>query len=199
MSAKTPVFSTFIGPQGSQFTLFNRTQPFPPKPGSRGFIALGWSGVGDMSAYENDYASFQKAFERLYGEKHSKSKVPKRSLSIAAGKVWTFFSEISIGDGVLTAVTEDRYRRALLLGKVIGEYQFDGYPVEGGPLFPGRRADLAHFREVHWEIVIEEKEEKALYKEMSKYLSRHSLSRVKLDKESLTSLVKRSRSEGSSS
>ena len=89
----------------------------------RGFIAIGWSRMGDLGRFESKEALVAELRKQYPGERAG-------WYASSGGTLWRFSREIQAGDGV---VTYDRTRRVYAVGKLRGDYRFDssfesGYP-----------------------------------------------------------------------
>lgn len=97
----------------------------------QGAVAIGWSAMGDVSNL-----SSRTEFKELYWEAHPSA--PAGQVPVNAGQVFNFARVIQVGDYVLTY---DKASRELIIGTVVGPYQFD-------PSLFGE--DYPHIRPVEW-------------------------------------------------
>ncbi len=141
------VWGVFVGQNGDQLEAFNsKNGPFPPEPGTEGYIAIGWAAVGDMRMYKDNYADYLRKFRIVYPNEN------ERVFKTQANMPWYFAHVMADGDWVLCPSSATGY---LLAGKIIGEYECDyDYPVSVA--ITKTRADLLHLRKVRWLYIIAE-------------------------------------------
>lgn len=141
------VWGVFVGERGSQLAAFNTEYgPFPPKPNTDGYVAIGWAGIGDMLTYKNRYNAFRENFSIAYPDDN------ERVLSTQANMVWNFSYEILDGDYVVSPSSESG---VLLVGQFTGEYlsDFNNHST----VAPSKtRKDLLHLRKVRWLAAIQD-------------------------------------------
>ena len=134
------VWGIAVGERGDHLPIVNGRAPFPPKEGTEGLTVIGWPGAGDMRMWENAYAGFFAAFQKIYSDQGSKA--AQRN---AANQLWNFAFEVKEDDLVICPCSSEGY---LLIGEVSGPYfaNFDA--------LPGKRGDFVHYRPVRWRYVI---------------------------------------------
>jgi hypothetical protein len=129
------VWNMANGEKGDQLPHLNSKQPFPPEPGSDGWIAMGWPGVGDMRIWDNDHGNYSDKFRLIYPQ----------SADLRVGMPWQFAFSMRIGDLVVCPCSS---ARVLLVGCVIGNYEYGGHiEFERSHKL---RFDFVHFRPVRW-------------------------------------------------
>ncbi|MDE0611243.1 MAG: restriction endonuclease [Gammaproteobacteria bacterium] len=99
----------------------------------RGFVAIGWSSMGDLGRFESKEKLVAGLREQYPGEHtgwHAN----------AGGMLWRFSRELQVDDGV---VSYDRTRRVYAVGRLQGDYRFDSGLEPGYP----------NVRRVEWETV----------------------------------------------
>lgn len=96
-------------------------------------VAIGWSDVGDLSAF-SDYESLRAKVYEVYRDRY---KSPGGA-GVAASMLWSFINDVESGDIVISPKKETR---ELLVGKVIGDYVFDLHAVS---------PDYPNIRKVEW-------------------------------------------------
>ncbi len=84
-SKEPTVWGVFVGEKGDQLEAFNsKSGPFPPDPGTEGYIAIGWPAIGDMRLYKDNYLDFVEKFRIVYFNKD------ERVFKTTANMVWNF-------------------------------------------------------------------------------------------------------------
>jgi hypothetical protein len=140
MSEKPNIWGTFVGEGGYQLPAFNSQKgPFPPKPNTEGYIAIGWPAVGDMNLYENSYTDFRLKFSKVY----------PTSIPAVANVVWNFAFEMKENDWVICPSAATGY---LLVGKIISGYIPDFHNESG--LYKFTDEVYLHLRKVNWLYII---------------------------------------------
>ena len=138
------VWGVFVGEKGYQLAAFNSQHgPFPPEPGTEGYIAIGWPAVGDMTLYENNYSDFLSKFRKAYANED------ERVLKTQANMVWHFAFVMKEGDWVISPASSLGY---LLVGEIISNY-IPGFYDE----LDFRKATdemYLHLRKVRWLYVV---------------------------------------------
>lgn len=89
----------------------------------RGFVAIGWSGVGDLGRFESKETLVAELREQYPGRRAG-------WYANAGGMLWRFSKELQADDSI---VSYDCTRRVYAVGKLQGDYRFDpdfepGYP-----------------------------------------------------------------------
>jgi len=149
MSEETKVWGVFVGDSGSQLETFNTMAgPFPPEPGTDGYIAIGWSAVGDMRLYKSNYADYVEKFRIVY------PKDDERTLKTAANMPWNFAFVMKDGDWVISPSAATGF---LLAGKIQGEYISNFHGEKTLPKIKDR-SDFVHLRKVKWLYVVAKKD-----------------------------------------
>jgi predicted Mrr-cat superfamily restriction endonuclease len=144
-SKEPTVWGVFVGDKGDQLETFNsRSGPFPPEPGTEGYIAIGWPAIGDMNLYKDNYHDFVDKFRIVYPHEN------ERAFKTQANMTWNFAFSIQDGDWVLCPSSASGY---LLVGKVIGDYVSD-FHNETGFAKTKRRSDFVHLRKVQWLYIV---------------------------------------------
>ena len=146
------VWGVFVGEKGNQLEAFNSQKgPFPPKPNTEGYIAIGWPAVGDMNMYENDYADYRSKFRKVYPNDNTSQ----------ANAAWNFAFEIKQNDWVICPSSATGY---LLVGTIISDYipdfhnDFSFYKITSEVYL--------HLRKVKWLYVVPK--EDARYSKLNK-------------------------------
>jgi len=98
---------------------------------NRGVVAIGWTEMGDLSDLQAR-ADFKARYEDAYPDDTSAARI-----GLQSGQVYRFAREIEVGDTVLTP---DSPAREVLIGEVVGEYEYDPSLINGYP----------HVRHVNW-------------------------------------------------
>ncbi len=178
--AKEPVvWGVFVGEHGSDLDAFNsQNGPFPPKPGTEGYVAIGWAAVGDMRMYKRRYHDFLKNFSLIYSYENN------RVLNTQANIVWNFAFEIKDGDYV---ISPSSHLGVVLVGLFVGDYESEFNNWQS--IFPKKRNDLMHMRKVKW-IKSYRKDDDA-YKKLNK-IGQLTLTRPSITTEDLTEIIKSS-------
>ena len=150
MSAEEPkVWGVFVGDAGDQLEAFNsKAGPFPPDPGSVGYIAIGWPAVGDMRLYKDNYPDFVEKFRIAYPNDN------ERVLKTTANMPWNFAFKMQSGDWIMCPSSTSGY---LLAGKVEGEYLSNFHGSKSLPN-ANTRVDFVHLRKVKWMYVVSDKD-----------------------------------------
>ncbi|MEI2672697.1 MAG: hypothetical protein V9F05_01540 [Chitinophagaceae bacterium] len=144
-SKEPTVWGVFVGEKGDQLEAFNsKSGPFPPDPGTEGYIAIGWPAIGDMRLYKDNYLDFVEKFRIVYFNKD------ERVFKTTANMVWNFAFAIKEGDWVLCPSSASGY---LLIGKISNEY-FSDFQNETGLAKTKQRFDFVHIRKVQWLNII---------------------------------------------
>lgn len=142
------VWGVFVGERGDHLEAFNSSNgPFPPTPGSDGYIAIGWAGVGDMNMYRNNYPDFVEKFRVLYPNDD------ERTFKTQANMPWYFAFEMQEGDWVLSPSSTSGY---LLAGRLVGKYKYEVTHDWSSVAKLKTRSDLLHIRKVQWLYAIQE-------------------------------------------
>lgn len=122
--------------KGYQLPAINSQKgPFPPEPGTEGYIAIRWPSVGDMKLYENDYSDFESKFRKVYKDDNTQQ----------ANAVWNFAFSIKEKDWVICPSSVSGF---LLIGMVISPYISDFDDVIG--LYRAKSETFPHMRRVQW-------------------------------------------------
>ena len=98
-----------------------------------GFVAIGWSRMGDLGQFESQKALVAELRKQYPGERAG-------WYANSGGMLWRFSREMQAGDGV---VTYDRTRRVYAVGKLQGDYSSDSSFESGYP----------NVRRVEWKAV----------------------------------------------
>ncbi|WP_237228808.1 restriction endonuclease [Rubinisphaera sp. JC750] len=101
----------------------------------RGYVALGWVQVGDLSKLTPDREAFKTAVAQTYPNKKPGA-IPNN-----AGQLYRFVHEMQIGDIVAYPSKQDRQ---IHLGNVVGNYQYNPTLESGYP----------NLREVKWKLAV---------------------------------------------
>ena len=128
------VFGVFVGEGGCYLSDFNSQNPYPPIKDNEGFLGLGWSKVGSMLMYEQNYRGFEDQFFKVYPDQSNRQ----------ANAVWRFAFEIKVGDLVISPSAATGF---LLVGEIISEY-LDDFDGQFGGQFGS--APYRHLRKVRW-------------------------------------------------
>jgi restriction system protein len=146
---ETQVWGVFVGDAGNQLETFNTMAgPFPPEPGTDGYIAIGWPAVGDMRLYKNNYADYVEKFRIVY------PKDDERTFKVTANMPWNFAFAMKEGDWVISPSATTGF---LLAGKIQGEYIPNFHGKKSLP--KGKdRTDFVHLRKVKWLYVVAKKD-----------------------------------------
>jgi restriction system protein len=99
------------------------------KPMEEGYIAIGWSKMGDLSKLPADREAFKKAVASTYPE------IKPGAIPVVAGTLFKFANEMKIGDLVIYPSKIDRM---VNLGTIKGSYEFA--PSAGDMDGPNRRS-----------------------------------------------------------
>jgi predicted Mrr-cat superfamily restriction endonuclease len=143
------VWGVFVGDGGDQLETFNsKLGPFPPEPGSEGYIAIGWPAAGDMKLYQDNYPDYIDKFRMVYPHEI------ERAFKTKANMLWNFAFKISDGDWVMCPSSSSGY---LLVGKIDGDYISNFHGDKSLPQSNVRR-DFTHLRRVKWLYVVSEKD-----------------------------------------
>lgn len=139
------VWGVFVGDNGDQMEIFNsKYGPFPPEPGTEGYIAIGWPAIGDLMMFKEKYPEYVERFRVVYPAE------PERVFKTKANMPWYFAFTMQIGDWVLCPASAFDL---LLVGEIIGEYESDFHDESG--LYGKRRPDFVHMRKVRWNHIIQ--------------------------------------------
>lgn len=142
------VWGIFVGEAGDQLETFNsQAGPFPPEPGTSGYVAIGWAAVGDMRMYAGQYDDYIEKFRIVY------PKPDERAFKTTANMLWNFAFKIQEGDWVLSPSSTAGY---LLAGKIQGGYIPNFHGAKSMPL-QGRR-DYTNLRKVTWLYAVSDKD-----------------------------------------
>jgi len=140
-SKEPTVWGVFVGDGGDQLEAFNsRSGPFPPEPGTSGYIAIGWPAIGNMNLYKDNYSDFIEKFRIVYPHEN------ERAFKTKANMPWNFAFSMQDGDWVLCPSSASGY---LLVGKIIGDYLSD-FHNETGLAKTKQRVDFVHVRKIQW-------------------------------------------------
>jgi predicted Mrr-cat superfamily restriction endonuclease len=143
------IWGVFVGDAGNQLVAFNsKNGPFPPEPGTMGFIAIGWSAVGDLRMYEGDYADYINKFRKIYPHND------ERAFKTQANMPWKFAHEMKEDEWVICPSSSAGY---LLVGKLVDGYLPD-FHDESGLFRTKERADFLHLRKVRWLYIVSDKD-----------------------------------------
>ena len=166
------VWGVFVGDGGDQLETFNsKNGPFPPEPGSEGYVAIGWPAVGDMNLYKDNYPDFIDKFRIVYsGNKDELERVFKTQ----ANMVWNFAFTMSDGDWIMCPSSASGY---LLVGKIDGDYIENFHGKSTLPKSNARR-DFMHLRKVKWLYVVSEQD--------SRYEKLHKIGRLTVVQPTIT-------------
>jgi len=157
------VWGVFVGDGGDQLETFNsKNGPFPPEPGSEGYIAIGWPAIGDMKLYKDNYPDFVEKFRIVYLKKDELERVFKTK----ANMVWNFAYKMKDGDWVMCPSSASGY---LLVGKIEGGYINNFHGIRSLPKSNARH-DFMHLRKVKWLYVVSEQD--------SRYEKLHKIGRL---------------------
>lgn len=96
----------------------------------RKVIAIGWSEIGDLSAFE-DYETLRERIYETYRERYTSP----GGAGIVAGMLWSFVHNISQEDIVFSPKSETR---ELLVGIITGPYSYDSNAIDQD--YPNTRA-----------------------------------------------------------
>lgn len=96
-------------------------------------IAIGWSDVGNLSAF-SDYEGLRARVYEIYRDRY---KSPGGA-GVAASMLWSFINDVESGDIVVSPKKETR---ELMVGKVTGNYVFDPHAIS---------PDYPNIRKVEW-------------------------------------------------
>ncbi len=96
----------------------------------KGIVAIGWDEIGDLS-----HVSTPEEIKHLVDEKYAADKKGKRNIS--SGQIKRFRFDFREGDYVVTYSPE---KRIYMVGKIIGEYEYNTDLIENYP----------HIRKVKW-------------------------------------------------
>ncbi len=139
------IWGVFVGDGGDQLETFNsKNGPFPPEPGTEGYIAIGWPAVGDMKLYKDDYSDYIEKFRLVYPDKN------ERVFKTKANMAWNFSFKMSDGDWVMCPSSASGY---LLVGKIEGDYISNFHGNKSLPKSNIRRGFM-HMRKVKWLYVV---------------------------------------------
>ena len=100
-------------------------------PVSQGYIALGWSAVGDLSKIAPTREAFKAAYSATYPD------AKPGNVAVSAGVLFRFASEMKAGD---VSVYPSKADRMVNIGVITGGYRFD----------PGLPEDCPNARSVQW-------------------------------------------------
>lgn len=147
-SDNAKVWGVFVGDNGDQLEAFNSQQgPFPPEPGSEGYVAIGWSAVGDMSMYVDDYSDYVEKFRKVYPHQS------ERAFKTKANMPWKFAFTMKDGDWIMCPSSSAGY---LLVGKVQGDYIANFHGNKSLP--KSTRRDFVHLRKVQWLYIVSDED-----------------------------------------
>jgi len=139
------VWATFVGAKGDQLKAFNSQDSYPPKEKTDGYVAIGWSAMGDMALYEESgHADYLARFKKIYSEP-----------TMSANALWNFAFSMKKGDWVISPSAATGY---VLIGEIVSDYiaDFDNQ-------FGFHRlcdAGYFHLRMVKWLYVIPKNDER---------------------------------------
>lgn len=165
------VWGVFVGEGGESLGEFNSQQgPFPPKPNTEGFVAVGWARVGDMTMYKgvNGYAQFLENFAKVFPD----------CKKTQANSLWNFAFEIKKGDRVISPSSTLGF---LLVGEFTGEYVFD---TDENSIGKSRtQTYLMHLQKVKWQTAIPQNDARysALHRIGQHTVSQLSMTSMRLD------------------
>ena len=146
-STPPTVWGVFVGNHGDQLEVFNsQSGPFPPKKGSKGYIAIGWPAIGSLSMFKDNYLDYIEKFRIAYPRRPEES---ERKFKTQANMPWHFAFEMKDGDLVICPCSA---QGLLLVGEIEGKYEND-YHNELG-LYGKKRQDFVHLRNVKWKEII---------------------------------------------
>lgn len=97
----------------------------------KGYVAIGWDRMGDLSKLKADREAFKARIVEVYPDKKPGA-IPNN-----AGQIYRFAHEIKVGD---TVVYPSKRDHQVHLGQIEGDYQFDDKLEPGYP----------HLRKVKW-------------------------------------------------
>lgn len=139
------IWGVFVGEGGDHLEAFNSLEaPFPPKPGSTGYIAIRWGSIGNMNMWKGDYKGFIDKFRFLYPNDSA------QALKMQANRVWTFAFDMSEGEYVICPSSASGY---LLVGKIASDYISD-YDDGIISTHAGTGTVFPHLRKVRWTHII---------------------------------------------
>lgn len=149
-STQPTVWGVAVGERGDELEAINsKLGPYPPKPGSEGYIAIGWPMVGTMDMYRENYADFVNKFRKCYPYNQD-----ERVVKLSANKVWNFAFKMKEGDWVICPSSATKY---LLVGQVVSGY-IDDFENATGLFGIKTRIDFVHFRKVRWQYIVPAKD-----------------------------------------
>ena len=108
------VWGIHAGKTGDADTLFLK----------KGFVALGWTKISDLSKVPADRESFKQVYSRAYPE------AKPGAVPTSAGQLFRFIHEMAVGDVVAYPSRRDRQ---VHLGRVEGPYRYDAGDEPGYP------------------------------------------------------------------
>jgi hypothetical protein len=147
------VWVCFVGEKGDALKEFNsKAGPFPPQPGTKGYIAIGWPQIGNLTMYEGNYADYAEKFARLYN-----SSGTPQAKAIVAAMPWKFAFDMKVDDWV---ISPSSFHRVILIGQISGDYEANYENKLGFP--ESRRTNYVHTREVVWKYRIEKPDSRYL-------------------------------------
>jgi hypothetical protein len=139
------VWVCFVGEKGDALEAFNsKAGPFPPQPGTKGYIAIGWPQIGNLTMYEGNHDDYAKNFAKLYnpwGRPQAKA--------IVAAMPWKFAFDMKLDDWV---ISPSSFHGVILIGQISGDYEANYENKLGFP--ERRRPDYVHIREVVWKYIV---------------------------------------------
>lgn len=143
------VWGVFVGTKGDQLKTYNsKSGPFPPKSGTEGYIAIGWSAIGDMKLYRDNYPDYIEKFRIVYPFNS------ERMFKTKANMLWNFAFEMKGGDWVISPSSSSGF---LLVGQIIKDYIADFYNQESFPR-TGTIRNFRHLRKVKWLHIVPKKD-----------------------------------------
>jgi hypothetical protein len=147
------VYGVFVGEKGDQLRHFNeKIALFPPEPGSKGWIAIGWPALGSLDIYENDVPRYNAAYERAYPYPEKAGQTPQ-AYGLRKNQAWRFAYESKSGDLIIAPCSDSNL---VLVGEIIGPYASNfSNELE---LSEKRWIDLVHLRPVRWTHIIERRD-----------------------------------------
>ncbi len=149
MMSEPKVWGVFVGDKGDQLEVFNsKNNPFPPEPSTEGYIAIGWSAIGDMRLYKNNYSDYIEKFRIVYPHND------ERTFKTKANMPWNFAFKMNDGDWVMCPSSASGY---LLVGKIEGDYIPNFHGNKSLPR-SNERTDFMHLRKVKWLYIVSEKD-----------------------------------------
>jgi restriction system protein len=103
-------------------------QQIGPGALDKGYIAIGWHELGDLSPIAPDREAFKKKYRETYPT------VNPNSIPVSAGVLYRFTHEIQVGEYIVYPSSHDSM---VNIGQVTSDYYYDSVPPEE---FPNRRS-----------------------------------------------------------